>query len=139
MRFGHLIGGLVLVLLDGALLLAVNGYGPLVISSHAVASLGLFNAEALLVLFAIAGVVSVAEGVRGGNSTNIINSGVKMDVLRHLSVGTRPDDITRITGITKEEVERQLVELRRQGHTTEENRLTEKGYDALRWKGRRTS
>jgi hypothetical protein len=138
MRLGHLIGGLILVPVNVAVLLAVHGYGPLVINTHAVASLGLFNAEALLVLFSIAGVVSIVEGVRGGPQ-NTSSSGLKMDVLRHLSIGTRPDDITRITGMTKEEVDRQLVELRRQGHTTEENRLTEKGYDALRWKGRRTS
>jgi DNA-binding IclR family transcriptional regulator len=56
-----------------------------------------------------------------------------MTVLRYLAIGKSADEIAHITGVAKTEVYRKVDELQAEGYVIDDNRLTEKGYDALHW------
>jgi hypothetical protein len=144
LRTGQILVGLILLvigLLGEAALL-----GSFVLTGwyyYPTAYLGFGGTVALFALVAIVGLIMIVNGARRPSFRLTAASPYELGefsrvVLRELSLGASPGQIATATGVSRKEVDRKLDELKAADYVTPNNHLTERGFNALRWEGRRS-
>jgi hypothetical protein len=65
-------------------------------------------------------------------TTYPVLSSLELSILRFVSQGVKPGEIASKTGVSESLVREKIVKLRAEGYMTENNTLTEKGFEVLR-------
>ena len=129
MRTDFLFTAIIVTIIGLRGILSLSGVVPFLPANYVVERFGFTAALAVFALLSVAGLIGIANNFPSARTVPKL----KFIILRYIATGRGPDEIAHITGVSKTEVHRQTDELRREGYITGNNRVTEKGYDALRW------
>lgn len=108
------------------LILTANGFRskPTKLSIDEIKKLGL-TGEQIKEAGAKPTIVVSGEGARP------VLSSLELTILRHLSQGKNPDELTKVTGVDDSIISGKVSALTTQGYITQNRRLTERGFEAI--------